>query len=119
MTNSETLIGVSDLVCNIMPSEWNMKLVHQTEQHLKSYLNANQLHRERMCLAILACDPRFSEVRPIHPMVGPDGGRDIEALFRQEQQAFAAVGFLNDELTTPRLRRHKLEKNSKMTFKMR
>ena len=73
-----------------------MKLVHQTEQHLRYYLNTNQSHREQMCRAILACDPRFSEVLSRHPNGGPDGGRDIEAIFRREQQAFAAVGFLND-----------------------
>ena len=48
-----------------------------------------------MCLAILSLDKRFSNVRPRHPRGGPDGGRDIEALFRGEQRAYAAVGFLN------------------------
>src|SRR5713101_1269756 len=48
-----------------------------------------------MCLAIIAIDKRFSDVRPRHPRGGPDDGRDIEALFRNEQRAFAAVGFVN------------------------
>jgi len=47
-------------------------------------------------LAILALDKRFSDVRPRHPRGGPDGGRDIEALFRGEQRAYGAVGFLNE-----------------------
>ena len=48
-----------------------------------------------MCRAILAADPRFSDVRPRHPRGGPDGGRDIEAVYRGEQIAFGAVGFVN------------------------
>lgn len=68
---------------------------YQTDERLKSYLDTNQLHREQMCLAILSIDKRFSEVRPRHPRGGPDGGRDIEAIFRHEQHAFAAIGFIN------------------------
>jgi hypothetical protein len=48
-----------------------------------------------MCRSILAVDKRFSEVHPRHPRGGPDGGRDIEATYRQEHKAFGAVGFLN------------------------
>lgn len=48
-----------------------------------------------MCLAILAIDKRFSDVRPRHPRGGPDGGRDIEALFRGDLPAHGAVGFIN------------------------
>lgn len=68
---------------------------YQTDERLKSYLDTNQLGREQMCLAILSIDKRFSEVRPRHPRGGPDGGRDIEAIFRHQQRTFAAVGFLN------------------------
>jgi len=67
-----------------------------TDQLLKSYLDANQLGRERMCLALLAIDKRFSDVRPRHPRGGPDGGRDIEAIYRQDQTAYGAVGFINE-----------------------
>jgi len=35
------------------------------------------------------------DVRPRHPRGGPDGGRDIQAVFRQAQLAYAAVGFVN------------------------
>ena len=70
-------------------------MAYQTDERLKSYLDTNQLHREQMCRAVLAIDKRFSDVRPRHPRGGPDGGRDIEAVFRQGQRAFGAVGFVN------------------------
>lgn len=68
---------------------------YQTDERLKSFLDTNQLHREQMCLAIIAIDKRFSEVRPRHPRGGPDGGRDIEAIFEGKQSAFVAVGFIS------------------------
>ncbi len=68
---------------------------YETDERLKSYLDTNQLGREQMCLAVLAIDKRFSDVRPRHPRGGPDGGRDIEAVFKQAQLAYAAVGFVN------------------------
>ncbi|UKJ74488.1 hypothetical protein [Azospirillum brasilense] len=43
----------------------------------------------------MAIDKRFSNVRPRHPRGGPDGGRDIEAIFNGAQRAFGAVGFIN------------------------
>jgi hypothetical protein len=67
---------------------------YETGERLKSFLDTNQLHREQMCQAILALDKRFSEVRPRQPYGGPDGGRDIEAIFDGTQRAFAAVGFI-------------------------
>jgi hypothetical protein len=70
-------------------------LPYQTDERLKSYLDTNQLHREQLCRAVLAIDKRFSDVRPRHPRGGPDGGRDIEALFRDESLAYGAVGFVN------------------------
>ena len=48
-----------------------------------------------MCRAVLATDKRFSDVRPRHPRGGPDGGRDIQAIYRDDQTAFGAVGFVN------------------------
>jgi hypothetical protein len=48
-----------------------------------------------MCRAILSIDKRFTDVRPRHPRGGRDGGRDIEALYREDQTAFGAVGFVN------------------------
>ncbi|OME51801.1 hypothetical protein BSK59_19975 [Paenibacillus odorifer] len=68
---------------------------YQTDERLKSYLDTNQLHREQLCRSILAIDKRFSEVHPRHPRGGPDGGRDIEAIYRDGDLAFGAIGFLN------------------------
>jgi hypothetical protein len=48
-----------------------------------------------MCRAILAIDKRFSDVRSRHPRGGPDGGRDIEAVYKGDQITFGAVGFVN------------------------
>jgi hypothetical protein len=48
-----------------------------------------------MCRAILSVDKRFSDVRPRHPRGGRDGGKDIEALYRDEELANGAVGFVN------------------------
>jgi hypothetical protein len=67
---------------------------HDTDQKLKSYLDTNQLARERLCLAILALDKRFTDVRPRHPHGGRDGGIDIDAVFNGKQRAAAAIGFL-------------------------
>ena len=68
---------------------------YQTEERIKSYLDSNQLHREQMCRAILAIDKRYTEVHPRHPRGGPDGGRDIEAVFRENHTTYGAVGFVN------------------------
>jgi hypothetical protein len=68
---------------------------YETDERLKSYLDTNQLAREQMCLAILRIDKRFSDVRPRHPRGGPDGARDIEAIFNGAQRVFGAVGFVN------------------------
>jgi hypothetical protein len=67
----------------------------ETDQHLRSYLDGNQLARERMCLAILATDRRFIDVRPRQPAGGPDGGRDLEAKLSAGGRAFGAIGFVN------------------------
>lgn len=48
-----------------------------------------------MCRAILSIDKRFSDVRHRHPRGGRDGGRDIEAIYRESQIAYGAVGFVN------------------------
>lgn len=72
-----------------------MHPTYATDERLKSYLDTNQQHREQLCLSVLAMDKRFSNVRPRHPRGGPDGGRDIEAMYRGDQLAYAAVGFVN------------------------
>lgn len=67
----------------------------ETEQRLRSWLDTNQAGREALCLGLLAQDARFAEVRPRHPKGGPDGGRDIDAIYRGKQVAAAAVAFVN------------------------
>lgn len=68
---------------------------YDTDVRLRTYLDTNQLHREQLCLGLLAIDKRFADVRPRHPRGGPDGGRDIEAIFRGVHIAYGAVGFIN------------------------
>lgn len=68
---------------------------YQTDERLKSYLDTNQLHREQMCLALLKNDRRFTNVTPRQPHGGADGGRDMEALYKDRDKTFGAVGFIN------------------------
>lgn len=68
---------------------------YETDERIKSYLDTNQLYREQMCRDILSIDQRYTDVRPRHPRGGPDGGRDIEALYRESQVAYGAIGFVN------------------------
>ncbi|MBN9409428.1 MAG: hypothetical protein J0H69_09795 [Burkholderiales bacterium] len=70
-------------------------MAYETDERLKGYLDTNQMHREQLCLAVLALDKRFADVRPRHPRGGPDGGRDLEAQFHGKELAFGAVGFVN------------------------
>lgn len=70
-------------------------MTYETDERLKGYLDTNQLHREQLCLAILALDKRFTNVRPRHPRGGPDGGRDIEAQYRGSELTYGAAGFIN------------------------
>src|ERR1700689_38933 len=65
-----------------------------TDERLKSWLNADQAARERMCAGILALDRSYTDIVPRRPEGGPDGGRDIECR-RLGQKCFGAVGFLN------------------------
>ncbi len=66
-----------------------------TDIRLRSWLDANQRDREQMCRAVLALDPHYTDVRPRHPSGGPDGGRDIEAVYDGGRIAYGAVGFHN------------------------
>ena len=77
----------------------------ETDERLKSYLDTNQLQRERLCLALLALDRRFSDVRARHPHGGPDEGRDIEAIFNRSSRCFGAVGFINQANDSPKQKR--------------
>jgi hypothetical protein len=93
---------------------------YTTDQELKSHLDSNQLARERMCRAILALDKRFSDVRPRHPHGGPDGGSDIDAIFKGEQKAAGAVGFVigaNDSQEQKRAIKKKFREDANAAIK--
>jgi hypothetical protein len=63
-----------------------------TEERLRTWV-LNQSDRERLCLAILSLDSRFADVKPRRPKGGPDGARDIEAVFQNREKVWGAVGF--------------------------
>jgi len=48
-----------------------------------------------MCVALLALVPGYSEVQPRRPKGGPDGARDLSAVYRGQVEAWGAVGFRN------------------------
>lgn len=54
-----------------------------------------------MCLDILKIDKNYSDVKPRHPEGGPDGARDIEALYKGELLTWGAVGFQNNVSDSP------------------
>ena len=62
-----------------------------TEERLRTYL-IDQASQERMCIAILSLDERFTNVRPRRPKGGPDGKRDIEASYNGAE-VWGGVGF--------------------------
>lgn len=66
-----------------------------TDERLKSWLDSDQLGRERLCQAVLSVDARMSDVRPRQPRGGPDGGRDLEAHDADGHVVWAAIGFQN------------------------
>lgn len=66
-----------------------------TEERLRYHLDTNQPMRERMCLAILPLLGPYTSEQPRRPKGGPDGGRDIEALYQGQIPVWGAVGFKN------------------------
>ena len=51
--------------------------------------------RERLCLAIFPLLGPYIHERPRRPKGGPDGARDIEAVFQGSMEVWGAVGFRN------------------------
>lgn len=76
-----------------------------TDERLRSWLDTNQLARERLCLSLLSIDGRYKNVRPRQPRGGPDGGCDIEASLESGEVVWAAVGFRNSVSDSPTDRR--------------
>ena len=66
-----------------------------TEERLRYHLDSNQVMRERLCLAILPMMGPYTREKPRRPKGGPDGGRDIEAVYEGKIQAWGAIGFRN------------------------
>ena len=69
--------------------------IRLTEERLRSYLDTNQVMRERMCLALLPLLGPYTCEQPRRPKGGPDGGRDLEAIFQGSIPVWGAVGFRN------------------------
>jgi hypothetical protein len=69
-----------------------MSTVRLTEERLRTWTLAQE-ERERMCIGIPALDPRYSNVKPRRPKGGPDGGRDLEAIYSDRETVWGGVGF--------------------------
>ena len=69
--------------------------IRKTEERLRTYLDANQVMRERMCLALLPLLGPYTREQPRRPKGGPDGARDLEAIFDARIPVWGAVGFRN------------------------
>jgi len=65
-----------------------------TEERLKSWLDSNQVQRERLCVNLLPLFDNYSKVEPRRPKGGPDQGRDIQAYYNGNK-VFGGVGFKN------------------------
>lgn len=66
-----------------------------TEERLKSWLDTNQPQRERLCVHLLPLLGDYTNVTPRRPKGGPDGARDIQAVFNNSLDVWGAVGFQN------------------------
>ena len=66
-----------------------------TEERLRYHLDTNQVMRERMSLALLPLLGPSTHEQPRRPKGGPDGGRDIEAIYQGTTIIWGAVGFRN------------------------
>lgn len=66
-----------------------------TEERLRYHLDSNQVMRERLCLSIMPLLGPYTCETPRRPKGGPDGGRDIEAIYQGSITVWGAVGFRN------------------------
>lgn len=69
--------------------------IRLTEERLRNHLDSDQAMRERMCLALLPILGSYTHEQPRRPKGGPDGGRDLEAIFQGTILVWGAVGFKN------------------------
>lgn len=67
-----------------------------TDERLRTWLDSNQQSRERMCAQLFPLLGNYDQVTPRQPGGGPDGGRDLQAIFTPEnKEVYGAVGFRN------------------------
>ena len=66
-----------------------------SEERLRTWLDATQLERERLCAAILPLLGPYAHVQLRRPKGGPDQSRDLEALINNSLPVWGAVGFRN------------------------
>lgn len=78
-----------------------MNSAQLTEERLRCWLDSNQVQRERMCLALLSLNRKYSNIKPRRPKGGPDGSRDIEAVYDERYDIWGAVGFRNSANDSP------------------
>jgi hypothetical protein len=67
----------------------------RTEERLRNYLDTRQPDREGMCLALLPTFGPYTCATPRRPKGGPDGGRDIEAMYDGNVTTWCGIGFRN------------------------
>ena len=72
-----------------------MSDIRLTEERLRHHLDTNQFKREALCVAVLPFLGSYTSVKPRRPKGGPDGRRDIEAIFDGEYIVWGGVGFRN------------------------
>lgn len=69
--------------------------IRLTGERLRNHLDANQGMREGLCLALMPLIGPYTQECPRRPKGGPDGGRDIEAIYQGTIPAWGAIGFRN------------------------
>lgn len=67
-----------------------------TNERLRYWLTTNQASRERLCAGLMPVLGEYSDVRPRRPEGGPDGARDLDAVYRRHIAAAIAIGFRNN-----------------------
>src|SRR5690348_7887325 len=72
-----------------------------TEERLRTWLDAMQAERERLCAAILPLLGSYRHVQPRRPKGGPDQSRDLEPLMPDSTPVWGAVGFRNQASDSP------------------
>jgi hypothetical protein len=68
---------------------------HITGERLRTRLDNNQPDQERMCAALLPTFGQFTSLKPGRPRGGPDGGRDIDAIYQGMHRVWCGIGWKN------------------------